>query len=51
MIRIYNFVRCVRGGTAELRATGPKVEKQFARHRPQPPGRRTSVLVLRRPAQ
>ena len=38
VMRIYNLVRCVRGGTAEPRATGPKVEMQFARHRPEPPG-------------
>lgn len=32
VIRINNFVRCVRGGTAELRTSGPKVEmKQIQR--------------------
>ena len=28
VVRIYNFVRCVRGGKAEPRTTGPKVEKE-----------------------
>ena len=31
MIRIYNLVRCVRGGSAELRTAGPKVEMRFVR--------------------
>ena len=33
VVRIYNFVRCVRGGTAEPRTSGPKVEMK------QPPKR------------
>jgi len=35
VIRIYNFVRCVRGGAAEPRAAGPKVEMQQAPRRHQ----------------
>ncbi len=41
VIRIYNYVRCVRGGTAKLRTTGPKIEmkrtsRRFRRNRQQP---------------
>jgi hypothetical protein len=32
-IRIYNFVRCVRGGTAELRTTGPDIQTRQAPRR------------------
>ena len=35
VIRISNFVRCVRGGTAEPRTTGPKVEMAQSRSRDQ----------------
>ena len=35
VIRIYNLVRCVRGGTAEPSKTGPKVEMKYS---PQEPG-------------
>ncbi|MCK5001208.1 MAG: DUF1566 domain-containing protein, partial [Anaerohalosphaera sp.] len=34
VIRIYNFVRCVRGGTAKPNTTGPKVEMTRASRRP-----------------
>jgi hypothetical protein len=35
VIRIYNYVRCVRGGTAEPRTTGPKVEMKQTTRRQQ----------------
>jgi len=35
VIRIYNFVRCVRGGAAKPRTTGPEVEMRQAARRPQ----------------
>ena len=41
VVRIYNLARCVRGGTAEPRTTGPKVEMKYShRGRPRqgPPG-------------
>jgi hypothetical protein len=43
VVRIYNYVRCVRGGVAEPRTSGPKVQMtQTSRpQRPPPPGRRT----------
>jgi len=31
VIRIYNFARCVRGGTADPRASGPSVEMKYMR--------------------
>jgi hypothetical protein len=34
VIRIKNFVRCVRGGKAELRTSGPKVEMKYTITRP-----------------
>jgi len=37
-IRIYNFVRCVRGGAAKPRTTGPEVEMRQAARRPQQMG-------------
>ncbi len=33
VMRIYNLVRCVRGGTAAPRTTGPKVEMVYSRER------------------
>ena len=35
VIRIYNFVRCVRGGTAEQRTDGPEIRMRQAPRRPQ----------------
>jgi len=35
VIRIYNFVRCVRAGAAKPRTTGPEVEMRQAARRPQ----------------
>jgi len=35
VIRIYNFVRCVRGGTAEPRTTGPEIQMRQAPRHPQ----------------
>ncbi|MFC1794261.1 DUF1566 domain-containing protein, partial [Planctomycetota bacterium] len=40
VIRIYNFVRCVRGGTAEPCATGPEIQMIQAPRRPQQMGER-----------
>jgi hypothetical protein len=34
VIRIYNFVRCVRGGIAELRSTGPEIRMRQEAKRP-----------------
>jgi len=34
VIRIYNFVRCVRGGTAEARTTGPQIQMRQPPRRP-----------------
>ncbi len=34
VMRIYNLVRCVRGGVAGPRTTGPKVEMKYSRQRP-----------------
>ena len=36
IIRIYNFVRCVRGGSATPRTTGPKVEMKYSARRSHP---------------
>ena len=33
VMRIYNYVRCVRGGAAEPRRTGPKVRMKYSRGR------------------
>jgi hypothetical protein len=38
VIRIYNFVRCVRGGTAAPRASGPRVQMSPAPRRPRQMG-------------
>ena len=40
VIRIYNFVRCVRGGTAEPRTTGPEIPMRQVPGRPQQMGER-----------
>ena len=37
VMRIYNLVRCVRGGKAESRTNGPKVEMEYVRRGPGPP--------------
>jgi len=36
VMRIYNLVRCVRGGAAEPRTTGPAVEMKYAARGPEP---------------
>lgn len=38
VIRIYNFVRCVRGGTAEPRTTGPEIQMRQTPRRPKQMG-------------
>jgi len=40
VIRINNFVRCVRGGTAEPRTTGPEIQMRQAPRHPQQMGER-----------
>ena len=40
VIRIYNFVRCVRGGTAEPRTTGPEIQMRQATRGPRQMGER-----------
>ncbi len=40
VIRIYNFVRCVRGGTAEPRTTGPEIQMKQTPGRPRQMGQR-----------
>jgi len=40
VIRIYNFVRCVRGGAAEPRTSGPAIQMRQAPRRPQQMGER-----------
>jgi len=42
VIRIYNFVRCVRGGAAKARAAGPKVQMKPATRRGPPSSSRTN---------
>ena len=48
VLRIHNFVRCVRGGEAKPVTSGPNVEKSFAKPRrarePRPEGQRPDMI-------
>ena len=47
VIRIYNFVRCVRGGLATSRTTGPKVEMKYSARRSRPQRQQRPDFVQR----